>query len=374
LLPMPGNYYDDLESRWDLPQALLDDLRAHSILYDRDDSGGEYLHFYTQIVGTRLFFEVVQRSKGYSSLGAATSTALRMSAHRRQRLRTVAGIPDVPAATSSDGSRRDYSLAHLTALSLSPPELVDAASSAGYRYVGLRLTKVTMEEPHYPLMYDPALLRATKTRLAATGVAVLDVELARLTSGDNPRDFVRFLETAAELGARHVITQLPDSDHARKVDKFAELCDLARPFGLTVDLEFPSWTETSNLTGAARILREADRPNAGLLVDLLHFARSGSSIDELRELPPQWFHFVHVCDAPAEAPTSSEGLIHTARFERLFPGEGGIDVHGILDALPPGLPYALEIPKAMMTAQVGGKEHARMALSAVRAHLEVSVD
>jgi 4-hydroxyphenylpyruvate dioxygenase-like putative hemolysin/sugar phosphate isomerase/epimerase len=372
-LPMPGNYYDDLESRWDLPRELVDDLRDSSILYDRDDDGGEYLHFYTQIVGSKLFFEVVQRTGGYGSLGASTATALRMSAHRRHRLRAVAGTPDKPVGDPADEPQRDYSLAHLTALSLSPPELVDAASAAGYRYVGLRLTKVTMEEPHYPLMYDPALLRATKTRLSATGVGVLDIELARLTSGDSPRDFVRFLETGADLGARHVITQLPDGDFGRKVDKFAELCALARPFDLTVDLEFPSWTETSNLSDAARVLREADASNAGLLVDLLHFARSGSSIEELRELPPEWFHFVHVCDAAAEVPTSTEELIHTARFERLFPGEGGIDVHGILAALPDGLPYALEIPKARMAAQVGGREHARMALTATRRHLEAPV-
>lgn len=56
-----------------------------------------------------------------------------------------------------------------------------------------------------------------------------------------------------------------------------------------------------------------------LIVDLLHFARSASSIAELRDLPPKWFRFAHVCDAPAEIPTTREDLIHTARFERLFP-------------------------------------------------------
>jgi sugar phosphate isomerase/epimerase len=199
---------------------------------------------------------------------------------------------------------------------------------------------------------------------------VLDVELARMTSGDSPRDYLRFLEAGAELGARHVITQLPDSDFSRKTERFAELCELARPLGLTIDLEFPSWTETPNLSEATRVLRAADQPNAGLLIDLLHFARSGSSVDELRQLPREWFHYVHVCDAPAEVPTTTAGLIHTARFERLFPGEGGIDMVGILDALPSGLPYALEIPRAMLVAQVGGKEHARLAITAARHHLD----
>ena len=145
-------------------------------------------------------------------------------------------------------------------------------------------------------------MRATKTHLAATGIEVLDIELARITSGDSPRDYLRFLEAGAELGARHVITQLPDSDFSRKTDRFAELCQLALPLGLTIDLEFPSWTETPNLTEATRVLRAADQPNAGLLIDLLHFARSRSSVDDLRALPPEWFHYAHVCDAPGEIP------------------------------------------------------------------------
>jgi sugar phosphate isomerase/epimerase len=170
--------------------------------------------------------------------------------------------------------------------------------------------------------------------------------------------------------ARHVITQLPDPDRSRKIDRFAELCAMARPLGLTIDLEFPSWTETPDLREATRVLRAANQPNAGILVDVLHFARSGSSVADLRQLPAEWFHFAHVCDAPARVPTTNEELIHTARFERLFPGEGGIDVHGILNALPAEIPYALEIPRATLVAQVGGKEHARMAITAARRFLD----
>ena len=365
ILEMPGNYYDDLDARLALPSDLIDSLRAHSILYDRDEEG-EYLHFFTEMLGSRLFFEVVQRIDGYRGFGAAQSIPLRMVAHRRQRLRMLASAP----TDSSTEHRHQYSLAHLTALSLSPPELVDAAAAAGYRYVGLRMTKVTAEEPHYPLTYDPALMRATKTHLAATGIEVLDIELARFTSGDSPRDYLRFLEAGAELGARHVITQLPDADFSRKTDRFAELCQLALPLGLTIDLEFPSWTETPNLTEATKVLRAADQPNAGLLIDTLHFARSRSSVDDLRTLPPEWFHYAHVCDAPGEIPTTTAGLIHTARFERQFPGEGDIDILGILSALPAGIPYALEIPRAELVAQVGAKEHTRLAIVAARRHLD----
>ncbi|GAA4461366.1 TIM barrel protein [Phytohabitans houttuyneae] len=365
VLRIPDNYYADLDARLDLPGDLLARLREHSILYDRDEHG-EYLHFYTEMLGSRVFFAVVQRVEAYAGYGES-SAPVRMAAHRERRL---IALRDGPA--QRDDKRHEYSLAHLTALSLSPPELVEAAADGGYRYVGLRLTRVTPQEPHYPLATDPALMRATKVRLAATGIEVLDVELARISPDEDPKDFVRFLEAGAELGARHVITQLPDPDRARKTDRFARLCELARPLGLTVDLEFPSWTETPDLREAVRVLRGADQPNAGILVDLLHFARSGSSVADLRQLPADWFHFVHVCDAPPGVPATNEGLIHTARFERLFPGEGGIDVHGILAALPPGLPYALEIPRATLVAQVGGKEHARMSIAAAREHLDRS--
>ncbi len=365
ILGIPDNYYDDLDARLDLPREFIDILREHSILYDRNASGA-FLHFFTEMLGSRVFFEVVQRVDGYDAFGDLHSVPLRMAAHRRQRMRTRGSAP----STGDTAQRHDYSLAHLTALSLTPPELVDAAAAAGYRYVGLRMTKVTTQEPHYPLAYDPALMRATKTHLAATGVEVLDIELARMTSGDNPRDYLRFLEAGAELGARHVIAQLPDADFARKTDRFAELCQLAAPLSLTIDLEFPSWTETPDLTEAVRVLRAAAQPNAGMLIDVLHFSRSGSSLDELRDLPPEWFHYAHVCDAPAETPVATSELIHTARFERLFPGEGGLDVHGVLAALPSGIPYALEIPRAMLVAQVGPKEHARLAIEAARRHLD----
>jgi 4-hydroxyphenylpyruvate dioxygenase len=367
LLAIPENYYDDLEARLDLRPELLADLRAHSVLFDRDERG-EYLHFCTEMLGSRVFFEVVQRIDDYQGYGDPGAIPVRMSAHRRRRLVATTVIPQPPTERPARSTHR-YSVAHLSALTLSPPELVASAADAGYDHVGIRLTRVTPDEPHYPIATDPVLLRETKARLADTGVRVLDIELARIGPHDDPRSFQRYLEIGAELGASHVIAQLPDANRERKTEHFARLCDMARPLGLTIDLEFPSWTETPNLTEATHVLREADRPNAGMLIDLLHFARSHSSVEELRALPPEWFHFAHVCDAPAQIPTTVEGLVHTARYERLFPGEGGIDVRGILAALPPDIPYALEIPRANLTAQLGERECLRRALVATRAHL-----
>jgi 4-hydroxyphenylpyruvate dioxygenase len=45
--------------------------------------GGEFFHFYTEMVGRGLFFEVVQRSGGYGGLGAVNAP-VRMAAQRER--------------------------------------------------------------------------------------------------------------------------------------------------------------------------------------------------------------------------------------------------------------------------------------------------
>jgi 4-hydroxyphenylpyruvate dioxygenase len=79
-LQIPGNYYDDLAARTNLDAELIDAMRGLGVLYDRD-AGGELLHFYTPVVGERLFFEVVQRRGAYDGYGAANAP-IRMAAHR----------------------------------------------------------------------------------------------------------------------------------------------------------------------------------------------------------------------------------------------------------------------------------------------------
>jgi 4-hydroxyphenylpyruvate dioxygenase len=82
-LAIPGNYYEDLAARYDLPGDTLTRMRDLGILYDRDGDA-EYWHFYTQAIGGRLFFEVVTREGGYDALGAVNA-AVRMAAQASRR-------------------------------------------------------------------------------------------------------------------------------------------------------------------------------------------------------------------------------------------------------------------------------------------------
>ncbi|WP_329039077.1 sugar phosphate isomerase/epimerase and 4-hydroxyphenylpyruvate domain-containing protein [Streptomyces sp. NBC_01725] len=77
LLPIPDNYYDDLEARYDLGARRHRQLRALGLLYDTDDSG-EFLHLYTRTVG-QVFFEIVQRTGDYRGFGLPNA-AVRLAA------------------------------------------------------------------------------------------------------------------------------------------------------------------------------------------------------------------------------------------------------------------------------------------------------
>jgi 4-hydroxyphenylpyruvate dioxygenase len=79
-LPIPENYYDDLEARVDLDAARLAELKANDILYDRDD-GGEYLQLYTRSFKDLFFIELVERRR-YKGFGAINAP-IRLNAQSR---------------------------------------------------------------------------------------------------------------------------------------------------------------------------------------------------------------------------------------------------------------------------------------------------
>ena len=71
-------------------------------------------------------------------------------------------------------------------------------------------------------------------------------------------------------------------------------------------------------------------------------------------------------DAPAAWSDDRDSLIHAAVSERLFPGEGAIDLVGLLRALPRELSIALEIPTAALARTMPVAERLRRAVAATR--------
>lgn len=265
---------------------------------------------------------------------------------------------------------RQFSLAHLTALKCPTPELVYIAAMAGYDYISPRLVNLGLAaEGDYDLASQPTLLAQTEQALRDTGVKVHDIELMRILADTQVKNYQPALEVGARLGAKHVLSSIWTDDKALYIEKFAELCDLAAGYGLGVQLEFVTWADVKDLRQAAEVLRAVNRPNAGLMVDMLHAHRSRVAPQELEGCPVEWFHFCHICDGPAEIPTAKEDLIFVGRDAREYCGEGAIDMAAYLSRLPQHIVYSIELPHLAKAAEYGYAEHARRCLASAKSYL-----
>lgn len=263
---------------------------------------------------------------------------------------------------------RKFSLAHLTVIDCAPPEMTYMASRVGYDYVSLRLIPMGIPGEKAYLPEDNEMIKRTKTALKETGVKLLDLELARILVDVDPKSYLPAMEVAAELGAKHVISSAWTTDRTDRdfiIERYAEICDLASRFDLKVSLEFPSFSRLTNLQEAADIVRSANRPNSGILIDTLYLHFSRVKMDELKKLPKEWLHLMHICDTVEEIPQTEDGMKSIAREGRLYPGDGCIDFREILETIP-NVPFSIELPNARLVKQYGYEEHARRCLQTAK--------
>ena len=240
--------------------------------------------------------------------------------------------------------RRVYSLSYLSSHRCTPAEAIRIAAQTGYAYVGLRLWPNAPGAPQQYLLDQPAALRETLATQRDTGVGVFDLEIIRINDSFEPHTWDALYDVGAQLQAKAILVAGDDPDEARLTDNYARLCEVMQPFGMTADLEFMPWTEVKDAKSALRIVKNAGMPsNAGILVDALHFGRSTTTIDDIRAIPRQLLHYAQICDAEAGLNFTTEEMIHTARCERLLPGDGTIDIQGLFDALPADLPVSVEV-------------------------------
>jgi sugar phosphate isomerase/epimerase len=260
--------------------------------------------------------------------------------------------------------RRVLSLSHLTALHATPPELVNAAAGAGFDAVGIRVWPAA-DEPAYPMLGDTPMMRETRARLAATGVRVLDVEVLRLRPESRHDDALRILDAGERLGARGVLVICNDSQETRLVERFRAVCEAAAERGLRACLEFMIFSSVKTLADAVRVLGLTAHPAAAILVDALHLQRSGATPADIAALPAGLFPYAQLCDAPLEPVRPPENVALTeARTGRLFPGDGELPLHELIEALPVNLSLAVEAP----VAELAGKppdEIARLAYASI---------
>jgi sugar phosphate isomerase/epimerase len=254
------------------------------------------------------------------------------------------------------------SLDHLTLFELTPPQLVEAAAASGFDHVGLRLNPAAPPgERQHPMLGDSPMRRETLARMRDTGVAVFDFGVFRLKQGVDLAAFEPVLESAAVLGAREAVVNGDDPDPQRLADLLRRLCELGRCYGVRMNLEPTPWTGIPTLGAAVAVIQACGDVDARLMVDTIHVDRSGGTLADLAALPHALIDYIQVCDAVGPRPRDLETMIYQARNERAYPGEGDLDLVGMLSMLPEDVPLSLEAPVKSLSATLDPVQRARRA-------------
>ncbi len=218
------------------------------------------------------------------------------------------------------------------------PDAVAAAAVAGWPACGIWFD---------PETWSREVERATVQRARDTGITILDVE--PIIVGVEPDVTERLIDAAAALEARFVLFTSRVGDWSLVVERFARACTLAAAVSpqLTVVYEFLPAFALGTLDHALRVVADAGCSNGAVLVDNLHLARSGVSPSELRRVDAALLPYLQIADAPRQAPVGAEALLHEARHERLWPGEGALPIDELLDVLPE-VPLSFEVRSAAL--------------------------
>jgi sugar phosphate isomerase/epimerase len=235
-------------------------------------------------------------------------------------------------------------LAHFSVIQVPPLELVGLAASTGYSSIGLRLHPAFPGAPFYEVRAGSTTSTQMRQRLGDAGIRVYDIEFVTVGPDFVPASLARILEDASALGARRLSVCGDDADRGRLIANFAALCGLADQFGMGVDLECMAWRRVASIDAALEVVLCAAQPNAGLLIDALHLARTGGTPHDLRRIPAPFMRSAQLCDAGARVPATHDAMIQEARSGRLPPGQGTLPLRELIAELPCGTTLSVEVP------------------------------
>lgn len=250
------------------------------------------------------------------------------------------------------------------------PLLDRLAPTAEAGFAGLSLFAADCER----LIAGGMTLADIRGRIEDSGLAITDVEIignwlpGRTTApAGMPRWMAELLDRLTPEAMLPIVTELGASvvtvgemlelpyDGELMAERFAAICDLYAPHGIDVALEFIVGGAIPSLAKGWEVVRRADRPNGKLVLDSWHLFRSGSTLEELAQIPGRAIGSVQINDAPARA---SDDPAREMMRGRLLPGEGEFDVAGVirtLDAIGSQAPIGVEVFSDRLSALPPGQ-------------------
>lgn len=236
-------------------------------------------------------------------------------------------------------------VAHFSAIYLAPDEFVRQASAAGFSSVGLRLHPAFPGAPYYELPEGSDAARALQSTLRSEGVRVFDIEFFIIDADFDVNAIEPIVAAAANIGASRLTACGDDAERGRLAENLSRFCQLAGRYGLSVDVENMGWRTVRTFADSVALVEDCSAPNAGILIDALHFFRSGAKPPEIKRSVERVKH-VQLCDVAGAAPSLPDEMIAEARGGRFAPGDGELPLTELLKSTGPGTTISVEVPVA----------------------------
>lgn len=252
-------------------------------------------------------------------------------------------------------------LPHPTLNDLDPPEFIRIAKRTGYDAVNLRIFPFQPDAASANVFADRALLRATVDALAETALPVYDIEVIRIEDEMRVPDFRALFEAGAELGARYAVAIGISADEAFVTEHLAELAALAEPYGIRLIIEFMMRGGIRTLDAAQRIVDATGRDDVGILVDALHFYRSGATLDALAAVEPRRLPYMQINDVRDFERLRDARPAKDVVWKKVLPGEGNLRLRELIQTLPASIPISIEAPGPAGMSLADAETYARYA-------------
>ena len=224
-----------------------------------------------------------------------------------------------------------------------PLDVIAAAAEAGFGAAGLRISGRMPGDVWPSVDGDPRAFETIRASAAARGVRISSISGWYITPRTTKDHLMANVRAARELGAPLIAQGCFDPDMARVGGLLRDYAHAAAGAGLRIALEFMPMSELKNLAQAQEAITRSGATNVGLLIDSLHLARSGAGAKDVAALDPASIYLTQLCDGPAQlAPGST--LFDEAMTGRMYLGDGGLDLAGLVRALSPEAEIELETP------------------------------
>ena len=270
----------------------------------------------------------------------------------------------------------------LTVLGMPPVAHVRLAAQLGCSHISTGLSGIPLRHlgvpdwtmfPDWSLEGNPTLVGEMKAALRDTGVRISLGEGFRVRSDGDVRDRAVGLDLMAELGAERINAVSMEPDLSRTYDQLAQLADMVMARGMIFTIEFAPPNTINTLASARAAIDHVGRGKCRLLVDAMHFFRSGGTIAELAALDPDLIGYAQLCDAPMVSKGGT--YMDEAMFARMVPGTGEFPLADFVAALPAATDIGVEVPMLAETLAEGSPVGvASRAIAAAQAILDQTKD